>query len=432
MMRISLALATGLCAASLMSAPAAAQRCAAPCSLERQQEIMRDRHDQRVNDNVWADKVNRQHTDNQRQINADAAARLAEIGENYNRNVALITQRHADGLARIKAGKATTGFAPVPNFSVGTYFRQRYPQAAPALLQAAPAASAQFHQELRARGLSDHDLADGEALAFVTAYEVYSGQKTGPAHLAFARNAARTALLTQTMRQAAPDAERQSDFENFGVLAFGARLAAARGDPSARAVAASVLTNLGEAPAGSIMATATGFANRGSQIIAAGRATTIFTPGDVSASHRVNTISVNGPAGTASFNQSLLADIRTFYGEVARRGGRANDLADLVTYLMVGNATAITGQEPNAAQVQSVRAFARAAILKSEAIQAAPDASKQTAVEEMMISTVDALSTRNAANAQRNLAQIFQALGEDLNAYQLTETGIVRVAQAKR
>ena len=354
--------------------------------------------------------------------------------EIYNSNVALITERNRAGLAKIRSGHATTGFTPVPGFSVGTYFAKRYPQAGQQIVTLAQSASAQFHESLRAHGLGDHDLADGAALAFVTAFEVYSGQKTSPAHLANVRAQNRKNLLTNSMLQAAPDDERQRDFEKLGTLAFGARMAVAGGDTAGgREVAASVVAGLGRVRADAVVLTANGFGHKGDAIIAAGRATTLFTP-----SATVETAKQYGSRlGTeyvkaSTFEANARAAITGFYGEMAKRGGRVGDLADIVTFLMIGNAAAISGQEPNPAQLASVQAMVRAAILKSRDIQAASDGEKQSAVELMMIPTMDVLQRRSRLEAQDNLGKIFAVLGEDLANYQLTETGLVRVAQAQK
>ena len=389
-------------------------------------QITRDRN-QRSSDHNMSVINNRVARDQQASVD-----RRRANNDLYNSNVALITERNRVGLAKIRSGHATTGFTPAPGFSVGSFFAKSYPQAGAQIVPLAQSASAQFHASLRAHGLGDHDLADGAALAFITAFEVYSGQKTSPAHLANVRAQNRKSLLTNSMLQAAPDDERQRDFEKYGTLAFGARMAVAQGDTvGGRELAASVVTGLGRVRADAVVLTPNGFGHKGDAIIAAGRATTLFTPGNVEAPQAY--VRSFTDKGTAAFTaQRATQGIAAFYSELAQRGGRANDLVDVVTYLMVGNAAALGGQEPNPAQIQSVKAMARAAILRSRDIQAAGDGEKQLAVELMMIPTIAALQKRDNPQARDNLINIFAALGEDWRNYQLTETGLVRLAQAQK
>lgn len=344
----------------------------------------------------------------------------------YASNVDLITRRHQKGIAVIKSGKARTSFAPQPGFSITAYLGKRYPAASGLIASLAQPASTRFNAGLVAKGLSKTDLADGQALAFVTAYEAYSGQTTGPAHLAFARQTVRSKILKSSIDQGADDAERQKDFEHFGVLAFVAKDLQARGDPMGKEMAGAVLQALGQTAASSIAMTASGFTHRGQQIIASGRASTLFRPGP-SLTPQIYAKQFSGEyVARSTFENNARQAISAFYGEMARRGGRANDLASIVSFLMAANASAISGQEPNPAQIQSAYDVARNAILRSPDIQAAPDAEKQVAVELMMFRSIEALRERNAPVARANLQKIFQALGEDPNNYDLTPTGLRR------
>jgi hypothetical protein len=288
--------------------------------------------------------------------------------------------------------------------------------------------SAEFHVALKANSLNERDLADGHALAFITAYEAYSGQETARVHLTFAQQTLRTQMLRSSIAQGASSAERQKDFEHFGVLAFAAKQLSGQGDPMGREIAASVLAGLARAPAYSVAMTSSGFAHRGDQIITAGRATTTFNPATPSPTPAFYARRFNSEyVPRSTFENNAREAISSFYTELARRNERRTDMAVLVAYLLAANATAISGQEPNAAQIQSAKDIARSAILRSRDIQAAPDAEKQLALELLMISSVEVLRERNATTARVNIRQIFQALGEDPMQYELTATGIRKV-----
>lgn len=374
-------------------------------------------------------RLQRQMTDRDYQSRAEQRNNLRNLSNRiYQTNVNTINQRHLAGLSVIRAGRANTSFTSDPNFSISSYLVQRYPPARREIERLALPMSAEFHAALRANSLNERDLADGHALAFITAFEAYSGQKTARVHLTFAQQTLRTQMLRSSIAQGASSAERQKDFEHFGVLAFAAKQLVRQGDPMGREIAASVLAGLAKAPAYSIAMTANGFTHRGDQIIAARRATTTFNPATPSPTPGFYARRFNSEyVSRSTFENNAREAIDTFYTELARRGERRTDMAVLVAYLLATNATAISGQEPNAAQIQSAKDIARSAILRSRDIQAAPDAEKQLALELTMISSVEALRERNATTARANIRQIFQALGEDPMQYELTATGIRKV-----
>jgi hypothetical protein len=277
-------------------------------------------------------QLSRKMTEADHQARAQQRANLKQLSDEiYAANVGLLNHRHLAGLSAIKAGRATTAFTPDPRFSITQYLIQRYPTARSEVERLAGPMSIEFHAALRANSLSEKDLADGNALAFITAFEAYSGQKTAAVHLAFAKRTLQAKMLQSSIDQGASSAERQRDFEHFGVLAFAAKQLSSQGDPMGRELAARIISGLVQAPAHSVVMTATGFGHKGDQIIASGRATTIFSPAATSSTpdfyaQRLNSAYI----ARSTFENNAREAISTFYAEIARRGEPQNDIAVLI------------------------------------------------------------------------------------------------------
>jgi hypothetical protein len=347
-----------------------------------------------------------------------------------------ITKRHLTGLAIIRAGKATTRFTPSPRFNLLAYLTQRAqtPEARQQAQQYGAEASKRYHNELQARRLRENDLADGLALDFILCYEIYFRQRTTPAHLQFQRTVIAKYLLGSSLRQGADDLERQKDFEFFGALSMYAKMLSEQPATQAKAreIAASVLPTLWGKPIDTILLTPTGFAHKGASIIARGQATPYFTYNPaLSAAQKLSQIN-NAPNLAATYQNYL----NVFHQEMAKRGGQKNDLASYATFSLYANYIVLAGgKELNPAQTKSLYAFVKGVVLKSPDIQAASDENKQLACEIIAIRAMDAYQNRNSAVglsfARKVAGDIFQALGEDPNNYQLTEQGVVRVKAAK-
>ena len=352
----------------------------------------------------------------------------------YRENVRLITERHFRGLARIKSGNASTTFTNSSSFSLKGYLSERISNTTDGkqiIEQYAAIASQQFHQEMNARGLIANDLADGFALEFVICYEIFSGQKTTDPHLQSQRKVIKPYLLSDSMFQGGDSLERQKDYEYFGVLAMYAKMLYEKKDPQsiqqAKAIAESILPTLWKKPAFTILMTPTGFIHKGKKIIDEGKATHLYSYNPNLRTAQKLAKDQKTDSDTAKYQNYL--DV--FYQEMTKRGGQKNDVASMLTFSLVADYVVLIGQEPNVSQVKSVYELVKNAVLKSPDAQAASDEIKQNACEIIAIRSIDAYQNRDNPNgkefAKSIIGEVFQALGEDLNNYKLTENGIVKV-----
>ena len=191
----------------------------------------------------------------------------------------------------------------------------------------------------------------------------------------------------------------------------------------AKAIAESILPTLWKKPAYTILMTPTGFIHKGRKIIDDGKASNLFTYNPNLNVAQKFAKAQNAESETVTYQNYL----NVFYQEIAKRGAQKNDVASMVTFSLAANYYVTTAKEPNTMQVKSVYEMVKSAILKSPDIQAASDENKQIACEIIAIRSIDALKNRNAEFATSVTNDIFTALGEDLNNYQLTEQGIVRI-----
>ena len=180
--------------------------------------------------------------------------------------------------------------------------------------------------------------------------------------------------------------------------------------------------------------TKTGFIHRGRQIIINGQAASRFKYNPT-----INTPSMLVSAQSQfieSITREYQGHLQQFYQVMAQKGGQKGDLAWCVTTSAYANTVVITkGQDWTPIQLKSTYDFMKAEILKVPDIQAASDESKQVACETMAIRAASnyqaflKADSRAVAvtSAQKELGDIFRALGEDPNHYQWTATGIRKI-----
>jgi hypothetical protein len=404
---------------------------------ERQQEQLREQHDQNlrdINERYYrAQEERREMTERQREFWRDL------MNQQQHRMIEFNTRRNY-GLSIITAGKATTTYKPGPAFSLKNYFLQqaRTPELRQLVEQYAELCLRQYRDELRARGFGLNDYADGRALIFVICYEAYAGEKPSPAHLAAVRQHARASYLKDPIFQSYNDLERQQRVEPDGALALYARLLAAKGDAAsrreARSVAKPILESLWGNNAETILMTRTGFIHKGRQIIADGKATHLYQydPNLPSAEMMVSQHNRFRADIVREYKQRLAL----FYQVLAQKGGQKNDLAWCATLAAYAEYYVLTnGQDWTPKQFQSVYQLMKAAILKSPDIQATSEESRQIACEQFAITAVgDYLGFQKptgrgaaVASARVGLMNLFRALNENPEDYRLTAEGVVRV-----
>ena len=377
-----------------------------------------------------------------RQSQARASqAYLRQLSINLYQAAVLRTKK---GETRIKNGQASTGFKNLPGFSLKNYLlsQVKTPDLKLKVEQFAEASFNQFTAEVRAHGLQINDIADGEALAFVIAYELYFGGKSTSAHLQWLRQKGKEGLLKDSWFQGGADEERQRQYEMYGALIMYAQmirrknnLASVSDLQEAKDIAAEVLRTVWGNSTDTILMTQTGFMHKGNKIIADGKATHLFA-------YNANLPTARRMASnskTQGLAQVYQNNLNLYYQELARRGGQRNDLAWCGTLAAYANYVVLTdGKDLNPIQLKSVYSFVKNAILKSPNVQAASDENKQFACEIFAINAASNYQSfrrdfqQYGINYQKTQAQIylkefFQALGENPASYKLTDTGIIKV-----
>lgn len=247
------------------------------------------------------------------------------------------------GKRQIRAGKATTRFAPTPQNSLAEKFaanaqtpteKQQAKEIVTLALQA-------FNDSLKAKRLSPYDTADGNALAFVLCYIASKDEDPGDARLIKLRDFFRNESLKSPYQQGTSDADKQAAYEKRAfrtMLAVKAYQIAKKPDASAkdkqtqlqnaRSNAESVLKELwkGNVAGIELSETGIGFGDKGERVVKAGGGSTIFKRSETSVWAEKNAY--------CYVNNQRTADINCFYDRRKRfdqaiqaLGGTNNDLA---------------------------------------------------------------------------------------------------------
>lgn len=344
------------------------------------------------------------------------------------------------GEARIKAGKATTTFKYNPKLSLKDYLllRSDSDELRQIVEQNADVCLRMFRQNLQARRLSQNDIVDAGALAFILSYEVYFGLKPSDSHLNWMRKKGRDILLKSPNFQGVPDDERQRTFEVFGVLTMYAQILqkrSYRGDKEAgieaKETAEEVLKEVWGSSIDSIQILPKGFIHKGQKIIQDKQATQFFNFNpNLQTAKKMS----NGNAQIESQYQSILNQI---YKEMFARKMANNDIAICGTYSFSVIYPFISGSgELNKEQLEGVYESFKTAILTSADIQAASDENKQIACEIFAIRAAllkNQISNNNDPNVSKLLAeqflnQLFRAYGQEFRNYQMTSNKFFRIS----
>ncbi len=399
-----------------------------------------------------ADAIIRQGNENIREINDTYNRRREAANEQTKRNQEFwddmardmqfkmieMNSRRNYGNSIIKAGKASSTYQPTQNFNFINLLakRAKNKQQLDLIEQYAAASMKKFQSELATRGLVKNDLADGVVNVFAMAFEVYENQKVSNAVGQKMRQEIKASLLKTPIFQSYTSAEREEDYALYATLAGYCKILfekGVKGDKAALIEAQSTAKGLLEKFWGNgvntLQLTSVGFVHKGAKIIADGKATNLFK--------------YNPNLGVAEMGNAHV-DIKTqnsqniqrFYQEMTKRGGQKGDLAWCGT--MAGNINyyVLTKQEWTPVQTKSVYDFMKTKINTLPDIQAADDNSKQIACEQLVMNTMsnyarfikgEYTAYYTNSTATNILQGLFKALGEDINNYQWTANGIVKV-----
>ena len=390
--------------------------------------------------------------DSQRRASSEFLAQQAEARNRDLKDLSAklyqeAVQRVRVGQTRIKAGQASTSFRNTQFSLVSSLLESATtPELKQKVNQFAALNLKQFRDEIRVRGLLSNDVVDGQALAFVICYEIYFGQKPSKVHLDWVRQNSRRSLLKNAYFQGGDDGERQRKYETNAAMTMYAKMINEKGANNAneaKDIAENVLQFIWENSAETLYMTATGFMHKGSKIIADGKSTFIYNYNpNLKAAQKL------AESGKQTFGDNIgyhaknyQNSLNLFYQEMERRGGRKGDLAWCATISTYANYLVVAdGKELNPKQFKSVFEFIKNAILKSPDAQAASDKNKQLACETFAIKSAteyqrflqDPQGNKGRGGketAQNLLKNIFEALAVDLNNYQLTEAGIVKLTK---
>ena len=343
------------------------------------------------------------------------------------------------GEARIKAGKASTTFKYNSNLSLKDYLLLKSDsyELRKIVEQNADICLKMFRKSLRDEKLAQNDMVDTSALAFVTSYEIFFGEKPSKAHLNWMREKGREILLKLASFQGVDDAERQRAFEIYGVLTMYAKILqerGLRGDKEAqiesKETAGEVLKEVWGNSTDSILKLPVGFTHKGQKLILDGKATQLF--------------SFNPNLQTAkklsSENPQIEAQYQTFlnqiYKEMNEKEMPANDLAACGTYSFAESYQFISEFKGlNKSQLKGVYEVFKKAILSSSDIQAASDENKQMACEVFAIRAL-LLKKQIVENTNPNdskilteqfIGDLFRAYSEEFKNYQMTSSSFVKI-----
>lgn len=237
---------------------------------------------------------------------------------------------------RIQNGRATTRIATSAQGSLINLMIKNNPPAETEIRQSAGAALQAFNNLLKYKKMTPYDTADGNALAFVLAFEIYNGEDPGAVRLKKWGAAHRKSLLNDTYYQGKSEEQKQKEYEDLAIKTMYAWQAfqlskqpklAVKDQQKAKILARNsayqILDVQWTPPVDGIELSdnENGFGDRSSRVLASGKVTTTF--------NRSNTVLL-APEYAAKYgkDESYYVNLmKTFDAETLRRGGKTNDAA---------------------------------------------------------------------------------------------------------
>jgi hypothetical protein len=368
------------------------------------------------------------------------------------------------GKERMANGRASTVFTPTVKDSFieksaqnieNLQDRQKFTAANRQLLET-------FQTAITQNRLTQNDLADGRALAFVIAYQILNDEFPGKQRLEWMRRNIRQTLLADVRFQGSLDDEKQQEYEQLGIRAILASYASnsskrtnlssnerAQAEQTAKSIAENIVTQVFGKSAGAVEMTAEGFGNKAERLVTQGKGLTTFR-------RSPQLMTQTNSTDEAALDQNLIGK---FDREVKARGGQMNDLA-IANAVAFDLAYQIVNEKANlnAAQFkwladEMVKDITNGA--QAVAFQSLTDGQKQANYEDLAIKSMtlvnerirldnilknksgDALSNLSKAyevkvpsqnlrsNAQKLMVYIFNP--RNLDDYELTENGFRKV-----
>lgn len=288
--------------------------------------------------------------------------------------IGLQAQQARLGEAIIKAGKATTRIAAQPATSVVVAL-----EGADRVESARKLAA--FQSLVSRSAFTRYDMADGFALAFVMAFEAYTGKPPGAVRLRNLRASLRSQLLKSALSQGETMTSRQRQYENMGISAVSAIEARRRGDIDlARRWATPVLERLWPKPVVRIELAPGGFGDRGERLVGSGTAKATYKrSGDRSVAAVAAAIGPVYPEPTPAYLQTVPG---RFDAEVRARGGKLGDAADELATVFVLQARARRHAEASdPATFRRAQAYLRTAVTTDPSWLGLEDAAKSAFID---------------------------------------------------
>ena len=307
------------------------------------------------------------------------------------------------GKERIAKNRASTVFTPTVKDSFVETSAQKIenPQDRQKFVTANRQLLETFQTTMTQNRLTQNDLADGRALAFVIAYQILNDEFPGRQRLEWMRRNIRQTLLTDVRFQGSLDDEKQQEYEQLGIRAILANYALnsskrtnlssnerAQAEQTAKSIAENIITQVYSKSAGAVEMTAEGFGNKAERLVTQGKGSTTFR-------RSPQLMTQTNSSDEAALDRDL---INKFDSEVKSRGGQTNDLA-------IANAVAFD----LAYQIVSEKAKLNAAQFKwlademvkditngaqAVAFQSLTDAQKQVGYEELAIRAMKLVNER--------------------------------------
>lgn len=350
-------------------------------------------------------------------------------------------QKTSIGKARIKAGKATTTFKYNPKLTLKEYLllqsdsnelRQIVEQNADVCLK-------MFRQSLKTHKLTQNDIVDAGALAFILSYEIYFGEKPSKSHLNWMRKKGRSILLKLANFQGTDDAERQRTFEIYGVLTMYAKLLqqnSLKGNilaaKEAKETSGEVLKEVWGSSTDSIQILPVGFIHKGQKIILDKQATQFFNfKQDLQTAKKLS-------GGNIQIETQYQSFLNQVYKEMFLKKMTNNDLATCGVYSFSKIYPYFSNAgELNNNQLEGVYDVFKKAVLTSADIQAASDENKQIACEIFAIRAAllkKTISENTDSNITKLLSeqfinQLFQAYDQQFSNFQMKSNTFLRIGE---
>lgn len=320
--------------------------------------------------------------------------------------------------------------------------------------QTASAALTAFNNYLKFKKLAPYDAADGRALAFVLAYQMYNNEDPGAARLIKLRNVHRDLLLKDMYFQGKENTQKQKEYEDMAIRTmYGWRAyqlskqldlnspEKEKAKQTSQTFAYKILDDLWNSPVSGIQLSTNymGFEDRGKAVLGTGQA--------------VNTFNRNKTLLTASQYVSKYKKSETFFvslleefdREVTARGGEISDAAWVNTIAFAFMYETYTQKKVrlNDKQLNWVFNEMSKDMLSSQWYQGLANADKQKYYEEVALDSMiiydnyrqiekqargmerAMLLDEESKNARRRLATIFDP--KVLSDYRLTQTGFTKI-----